>query len=410
MRNSLLISLMLLFIHLMAVAQTTRFEATVVDAVTRVHLPFASVYVGPEASTITNLDGDFLIDCAPDDMLRISYVGYRDFRVRASELKGEVALVPNEHLLPDVVVMPVAPLINKICKETLKQMRNHKHKTSEFFYRQTAFADSTCYEFLEAFLTGGSGVALHDLQLMTGRYAGIVPDSAHLYSYFGNFYTFSEIVVAASYTWPSPDTDLVPLFRNFNQCYKYSYRVIDDDGNRVFVIDFFPKPSWASKFATIGCTLFVDEKTLHLRRIVGQGYNFWVVTRDPKVGKYHFKDRHLLPTTFLFDVNLTEERGFPEVQSVFVQSMHAYNDQKIITRSTLFNLSMSDNVKKTSFFQRLFKKRKGRMKFNSQIQKVIEKQGYDSTFWDKNEIVRRTTVEQEVMNLFNHEHLFGVFH
>ena len=383
MRNSLLISLMLLFIHLMAVAQTTRFEATVVDAVTRVHLPFASVYVGPEASTITNLDGDFLIDCAPDDMLRISYVGYRDVRVRASELKGEVALVPNEHLLPDVVVMPVAPLINKICKETLKQMRNHKHKTSEFFYRQTAFADSTCYEFLEAFLTGGSGVALHDLQLMTGRYAGIVPDSAHLYSYFGNFYTFSEIVVAASYTWPSPDTDLVPLFRNFKKYYKY---------------------------ATIGCTLFVDEKTLHLRRIVGQGYNFWVVTRDPKVGKYHFKDRHLLPTTFLFDVNLTEERGFPEVLSVFVQSMHAYNAQKIITRSTLFNLSMSENVKKTSFFQRLFKKRKGRMRFNSQIQKVIEKQGYDSTFWDKNEIVRRTTVEQEVMNLFNHEHLFGVFH
>ena len=391
MRNSLLISLMLLFIHLMAVAQTTRFEATVVDAVTRVHLPFASVYVGPEASTITNLDGDFLIDCAPDDMLRISYVGYRDVRVRATELKGEVALVPNEHLLPDVVVMPVAPLINKICKETLKQMRNHKHKTSEFFYRQTAFADSTCYEFLEAFLTGGSGVALHDLQLMTGRYAGIVPDSAHLYSYFGNFYTFSEIVVAASYTWPSPDTDLVPLFRNFKKYYKYSYRVIDE-------------------YATIGCTLFVDEKTLHLRRIVGQGYNFWVVTRDPKVGKYHFKDRHLLPTTFLFDVNLTEERGFPEVQSVFVQSMHAYNAQKIITRSTLFNLSMSENVKKTSFFQRLFKKRKGRMRFNSQIQKVIEKQGYDSTFWDKNEIVRRTTVEQEVMNLFNHEHLFGVFH
>ena len=154
----------------------------------------------------------------------------------------------------------------------------------------------------------------------------------------------------------------------------------------------------------------MDEKTLHLRRIVGQGYNFWVVTRDPKVGKYHFKDRHLLPTTFLFDVNLTEERGFPEVQSVFVQSMHAYNAQKIITRSTLFNLSMSENVKKTSFFQRLFKKRKGRMRFNSQIQKVIEKQGYDSTFWDKNEIVRRTTVEQEVMNLFNHEHLFGVFH
>ena len=401
--------MVLFFGQLMAHAQTTRFEATVVDAVTRVHLPFASVYVGPEASTITNLDGEFVIDCAPDAMLHISYVGYRAVHVKAAELKGVVTLKPNEHLLPDLVVTPVAPLINKICKETLTQMRNHKRKTSEFFYRQTAFADSTCYEFLEAFLSGGSGVALHDLQLMTGRYAGIVPDSSHFYSYFGNFYTFSEIVVAASYRSPSLDADLVPLFRNFKKYYKYSYRVIDDDGNRVFVIDFFPNPSSASKYATIGCRLFVDEKTLHLRRIVGQGYNFWVVTRDPKVGKYHFKDRHLLPTTFLFDVNLTEERGFPEVQSVFVQSMHAYNAQKIITRSTLFNLSMSENVKKTSFFQRLFKKRKGRMRFNSQIQKVIDKQGYDSTFWDNNEIVRRTTVEQEVMKLFNNKHLFGVF-
>ena len=295
--------MVLFFGQLMAHAQTTRFEATVVDAVTRVHLPFASVYVGPEASTITNLDGEFVIDCAPDAMLHISYVGYRAVHVKAAELKGVVTLKPNEHLLPDLVVTPVAPLINKICKETLTQMRNHKRKTSEFFYRQTAFADSTCYEFLEAFLSGGSGVALHDLQLMTGRYAGIVPDSSHFYSYFGNFYTFSEIVVAASYRSPSPDADLVPLFRNFKKYYKYSYRVIDDDGNRVFVIDFFPNPSSASKYATIGCTLFVDEKTLHLRRIVGQGYNFWVVTREPKMGRYHLKNQHLLPTSFLFDVN-----------------------------------------------------------------------------------------------------------
>ena len=217
--------MVLFFGQLMAHAQTTRFEATVVDAVTRVHLPFASVYVGPEASTITNLDGEFVIDCAPDAMLHISYVGYRAVHVKAAELKGVVTLKPNEHLLPDLVVTPVAPLINKICKETLTQMRNHKRKTSEFFYRQTAFADSTCYEFLEAFLSGGSGVALHDLQLMTGRYAGIVPDSSHFYSYFGNFYTFSEIVVAASYRSPSPDADLVPLFRNFKKYYKYSYRI-----------------------------------------------------------------------------------------------------------------------------------------------------------------------------------------
>ena len=409
MRNRLLISFVFFFVQLVADAQTQRFEATVYDAVTHEPLPFASIYLSPEISTITNLDGAFVIDCEPDDILRVSYVGYNNLSVKASQMQGAVVLKPHEHLLPGVVVLPVAPLINKICKETLKQMRKHKSKTSEFFYRQTAFADSTCYEFLEAFLDGGSGVALHDLQLMTGRYAGIVPDSAHFYSYFGNFFTFSELEVAATYEWPSKDVDCVPLFRNFEKFYNCSYRVIDEDGNRVFVIDFFPQPHSTSTYSTLGATLFVDEKTLHLRRIVGQGYNYWVVTRVPKLRGFKVNDRFLLPTTFLFDINLTEERGFPEVQSAFVQSFHVFKEQKITTRSTLFNLSMNEKVKKTNFFQRLFKKRKAKMKFDGKIQDVIEKQGYDSVFWNKNEIVRRTMVEQKVVDMFEHNKLFGVF-
>ena len=409
MRNRLLVSFVFFFVQSVADAQTQRFEATVYDAVTHEHLPFASVYLSPEVSTITNLDGAFVIDCEPDDVLRISYVGYGNVNIRASQMQGVVALKPHEHLLPGVVVVPVAPLINKICKETLKQMRKHKHKTSEFFYRQTAFADSTCYEFLEAFLEGGSGVALHDLRLMTGRYAGIVPDSAHFYSYFGNFYTFSELEVASNYEWPSKSVDCVPLFRNFNKFYNCSYRTIDEDGNRIFVIDFFPYSQTTSMFATLGATLFVDEKTLHLRRIVGQGYNYWVVTQKPNLTGLRAYDNYLLPTTFLFDINLTEERGFPEVQSAFVQSAHVFKEQKIITRSTLFNLSMNEKVKKTNFFQKLFGKRKSKMKFDGQIHDVIDKQGYDSLFWDKNEIVRRTSVEQNVVELFEHNKLFGVF-
>ena len=409
MMNRLLISMVLFWTQLVAGAQTMRFEATVIDAVTHDHLPFASVYLSPQISTITNLDGMFVIDCEPDDILRISYVGYSNMTIKASQMQGIVALKPHEHLLPDVVVLPVKPLINKICKETLKQKRMHKNKTSEFFYRQTAFADSTCYEFLEAFLDGGSGVALHDLRLMTGRYAGIVPDSAHFYSYFGNFFTFSELEVAATYASPSRDVDCVPLFRNYEKYYNCSYRVIDEDGNRIFVIDFFPKPEKVSAFAIIGATLFVDEKTLHLRRIVGQGYNFWVVTRVPKVRGIKVYNHYMLPTTFLFDINLTEERGFPEVQSAFVQSFHVFEGQKMTTRSTLFNLSMNENVKSTNFFQRLFKKRKAKMKFDAKIQEVIDKQGYDSVFWNKNEIVRRTSVEQRVVDMFEHNKLFGVF-
>ena len=70
----------LLTILTTALPAQQRFEATVVDAQTREALPFASVYVSPKVSTISNTEGAFALSCDSADVLRISFVGFGVFR------------------------------------------------------------------------------------------------------------------------------------------------------------------------------------------------------------------------------------------------------------------------------------------------------------------------------------------
>ena len=51
--------------------------ARIVDARTKQPLPFASVYVNGSNSTISNADGEFLVEAALTDTLRFTYVGYK---------------------------------------------------------------------------------------------------------------------------------------------------------------------------------------------------------------------------------------------------------------------------------------------------------------------------------------------
>ena len=49
------------------------------------------------------------------------------------------------------------------------------------------------------------------------------------------------------------------------------------------------------------------------------------------------------------------------------------------------------------------------MKFEDNIIDVIKNQDYDPMFWNKNEIVKRTPLEEEAIGLFDRDNLFGIF-
>ena len=150
----------LLWLPLLAVGQTERFEAVVIDAQTHQTLPFAGVFVNRSNSTMTNAEGSFSIECAPTDMLRISFVGYQTRTIVAEQMGRVVELHAVSTTLDEVTVKPYSSYLKEAIKEAQRQLKKNRKKRANFFYRQTAYADSVCYEFMEAFLSGHSSVFL----------------------------------------------------------------------------------------------------------------------------------------------------------------------------------------------------------------------------------------------------------
>lgn len=375
------------------------FEAVVIDAQSHRLLPFASVYASPTSSTITNAEGSFTIKCDSTDVLRISYVGYKTLYIRASQLGSQVELWPMENLLKEVVVKPLdlKNFIRKTTKEMRRQLRKHEKRESNFFYRQIAFSDTTCYELMEAFLNARSAVYLQNLFLLKGRFAGIQPDSLHKYAFYTNFFTVSSLPMLTRYDFTG-NADIKPLTRNYRDFYNVDYDVMSDGDNRLVAVRFIPKED--VKKSALDVTLYVDQKTHHLRKMEGR-VDYPILQKD-----YHvlhltdttetLKTEIILDTaTFNLTVNMTEDRGFVEVQSVYIDEQHERYGKQFNTRSILFNVG--DQLPS-----------KGRKMWSSgDLHKYICEQDDDPEFWHENEVVRRTPVEEHVMRLFEHRNLFG---
>ena len=405
----LLILLMMWLPLVVATAQTegTMCEATVVDAATGRRLPFATVSVGGQRATIANAMGTFALHCRPTDAVHITHVGYKSTPVEARLMPAVVKLEPREMLLDEVVVLPMGSIIDRLRRATLRMQRDHRREQSQYFYRQTAFCGAQCYEFAEAFITGGCAVWLNNLKLVNGRYAGLRSDSTHQYTYFGNFFTFSQIAMAATYNVPELADDVVPLFKDYNKFYDISYKsTTDDDGHRLIAITFEPLPEKLKRYAMIGGTLYVDEETLHILRFEGEGLNILTETKIPvqtEGGTRRRTEQTTSKVSFSFVVDMTEERGFTEVQSVYIDESHESNGETISTRSLLFNIG-SDATAQTKTKRSKAKS----LDFGSKLHHSIAKRGYESGFWQQDEIVRRTPVEQAVQELFEQHNLFGV--
>lgn len=375
--------------------ETTVIEATVVDAETGEPLPFASISVVPprHASTITNAEGGFRIAVMEGDKLRFTYAGYQSLTLSPKAVGRKVKLKPATLMISEVNVKALP--LKEIRKETVRQKKKHRRKTADYYYRQTAFVDSTCYEYLEAFLSGRSAVALNDLKLTSGRYAGVQPDTASgvILHFYKNFFTFSQIELASDKSRLQPSEDIMPLYEKASKVYNIDYDLLSDSTSAIYVIRFQPKDSIMG-YTILDCTLYVDSVSNHILRCDGSGRNFRILQQYPKELK---RKDEILPVVFNFSINMTEENGFTEVQSVYVDTYHHVDSSLVRTKSTLFNVGPHHG-------------KKGRdLKFEDDLHKRIEKQEYDRDFWQKNEFVRRTRVEEAVLEFFDRKDLFGVF-
>ena len=381
-RPSWLLMLAVLMLHVGVASAQLHVVSKVVSKKTGEALPLASVYVDGEKNTISNMEGEFAIDVESTDVLRISYVGYKTVRIPATSVGRKVALEAEDHTLDEVVVHSAEYYVDKVRSKQRSEFRKWKWERYQFFYRQTTFTDNKCTTFLESFFSGLSAIQVREIVLLTGRYWTV---ASSLTTNPLNYYTFALVPVADSNF--EEGEQLVPLIGFYKRYYHVECQGLSDGERDMYVLHFVPKNM---EQLSVECDLYVDAETFQLLRYKGFGHkdNVENIVRG---------ERHVVPVDYFFEVNYMQENGFTEVQSVHFDVSFQDFGRKYHTSGLLFNVG------------KRFASGKNKLGFSDNLLREISKKGYDPNFWRENEIVKRTPVEEEVIELVESDNLFGVY-
>ena len=372
-------------------------DARTIDAKTGERLPFASVYISGQKSTISNAEGEFVIDADSADVLRISYVGYKTVHLRAVDIGQEVLLSSEGEMLGEVVVLGTDFIIKKALARHQKEAKKYGKKKSNFFYRQVSKNNRQCTAFLESFFSAKSAYELSDLQLVTGRYVSVASRRTMNPT---NYFTFAQVALYSEPVRLIGATQLVPLCEDYRRHFETDVEVISDGERRIYVVYFVPRnPNyWA-----VTARLYIDANTFQVLRYQGFGNNDRVWHREHGSEEGKLTERTIEPADYSFVINYQHDNGFTEVQSVHFLVTYEHAGNRYETTGMMFNVANR------------FVKGKTAMSFSDNLMSEISKgkknkdKHYNQKFWEQLEIVKRTPLESEVVELFERDNLFGVF-
>lgn len=387
MKKNILSFLLFSIISSNLYAQGVTISAKVMDAETHETLPSASIYIDAENSTIANIDGEFSIEASSTDMLTVSYVGYQSAHIKVENVGTVIELSPYAVELSEVKVLPLKKILEKLRSNIEEELSLHKRQESNFFYRQTTTNDGECCEYIEAFFNGYSEIALRSVSLITGRYGALRNTEEKKYSRLGNYYDTSCI---SPYARKKQEKNiLIPLMPDYEKLYDVDYDILKDKTSEgsIYRITFTPRPN--VKKAIVKGTIYVDASSYKILKYEGDIVNQRVI--------YDNKNKDGNSLQISFSVTYTHHRDFTEVQSVSVKG--SYSDKYIGTavtlRSTMFNVGKK-------YF-------KGKKKLESQdnLRQKISSVDYEPYFWKNNVIVKRTPMEERVVEMFDKENIFS---
>lgn len=414
MKREFIIMVVLLCITTHISAQNT-YTARVVDESSGAALPMASVYISSSHSTITNQEGDFSIEAHPEDVLRISYVGYNSKNVKACDLKREVALKPYTRMLKEVVVRPidVVGLLKKLVNKLNDEYSKFRGIQSNYFYRQVSQNDTTYNELIEAFFRTKSDIALRDFMLTTGRYGNIESgDTLKPFYKFRDYYKTSCIapMLPESGVWRQLYTPLPYewIKHYYDRLYNLSYAILQGEDSTHIVILQFDLPSDRVKANGERMTqeevasllppaltgrLMIDMDYLRLLSFRGKVRNQLVKTRFRNTNRVAYSRRDIE-----IQMTYTHNRGFDEVASIGTRMLvnRGKNDYSGVYWSTMFNIGDYDIGEGISTRW-------------EDIYYALRERGNDDAFRKHYKIVKTTSTEEAIIKKFERDDCFGSF-
>ncbi len=401
MKKYIFLIVLLMFAIRPICAQNT-YTARVVDATTGDALPMASVYISASHSTITNQEGDFSIEAHPEDVLRITYVGYNTMNIKASNLGSKVELKPYTQMLQEVTVTPidVVGLLKKLVKKLKMEYAEHRFEQSNYFYRQISSNDTTYNELIEAFFRTQSDIALRNFILTMGRYGNIDSgDTLRPFYKFRNYYMTSCIapMLPDPGIWRELYAPLPYKWTNhyYDDLYNLSYAILQGDDDTKIIMVQFGEKSKASSHVMTGRLMF-DMDTLYLLSFRGK------VHKEPVRIKYYTSRPTSMIGYSLRDIEIQmtykHDQGFDEVASIGTRMVvdRGKDEYNSIYWSTMFNIGDYDIGDGTSTYK-------------EDIYKALSLRGNDKAFRENYKIVKTTSTEEAIIKKFERENHFDNF-
>ena len=381
--------------------QTTsnQISGKVVDKSTGEPIPYCSIaLISSTLGTSTNELGEFVleVDSLPAKLV-FSHLNYtqQSFEITSSS-NVKIALSPLTTALEEVVVE--ASKKNSFALELAKKAFKKAEQTSNIdnfshaFYRQKSKNGDDYSEFSEIFYDIRYGTnGIEDWNIVEGRYA-LKEDAV----YNRNYTLFSRILKPSQ---PKTDDLILPSHSNFEVYYDLKVNdIIQSDPTKIAVLLFKPKKSIQTP--AFEGEVYIDMNTHDILKIN------WSLARDD-LDFVSLTNKNSSWKDYKISYEIVYRRDSlkrPLLNYIKVdQTFDYYVDNNLQSRSsTTSNLTFYEHYNSTS------RKRLGtRIKSNQSDWKKLDEIGYNEQFWANNPIIKRTPVEEEVINSFEKADAFS---
>ena len=378
---------------------------SVSDETNNTPLPYVNVILeGTNRGTVTNELGEFVlkIDSLPVRLV-ISHVGYDrlEMVVNSSDNPTQVALKTST-LQSVTVTQRRANRNKKILEKALNRVRRQSTKNhyGRAFYRQLSTNDSVYNELYEIFFDARFNAdGINDWEIEQGRYALLERTMGERFVFNKNFTLINRVFPTMD---PGTEKYISPIRLDGLDFYEIEMTssFIDADEREIAVVAFTPKPEAIGNTPAMAGAFFIDLKTYDILKISGyfQNDNLRIVELQG-AGKFE-------------DYELHYECAFkPNDKGDLLVDYIKVNQTSNVTYENAPSRKLETNSLLTfyEYYTPDKKKRRlgGRVKFNKSDIDRINRVDYDPEFWKENPIVKRTPIEEQVIETFERDRQFG---
>jgi len=388
--------LFLCIFSVILIAQEKEFySGKIIDSETKQPIELVAVYTN-SASTISNTDGEYELKSEIAGNITFTHISYYAQIINSHGLPDVIELKPKVFELAEIVVIPREAIIKELkgvwnnYNKLLKGKKEKDFPELTYYYRQLTFNNDTAVEYIESFFESTTSVLLKSFSLQEGRYARIKSDSIFWFTNYYNFSRLSPISLEKAKT----KTINVLLCKDFEKYYDVSLnRIISpDQSDEIRVYGFQPK----------GANMI--KNSIFLSGLL------FVKTEDRTIVQAEMHSNSL-DVAFSNDVSVLEEdhkfvfsyQAAPSSIPMITFVKHK-SSVKLKRNGQMYNMNIQSTLIPTEL---TFDKKRKRLKFEESLFLKVLKSEYNQEFWDENSVVKRTQIEQQVLNEFNREGYFG---